>query len=94
MKAGCLENDKIYGRDCRGGRAVCRGSRRKCANHTGDTGKDNAFNNNASMDTAIHSDKASAGMAGKIVILLLVDIYGQLKKLNERQGKEDAGNND
>lgn len=29
-----------------------------------------------------------------IVILLLVDIYGQLKKLNERQGKEDAGNND
>ena len=29
-----------------------------------------------------------------IAILLLVDIYGQLKKLNERQGKEDAGNND
>lgn len=29
-----------------------------------------------------------------IVILLLVDIYGQLKKINERQGKEDAGNND
>ena len=29
-----------------------------------------------------------------IVILLLADIYGQLKKLNERQGKEDAGNND
>lgn len=29
-----------------------------------------------------------------IAILLLVDIYGQLKKLNKRQGKEDAGNND
>lgn len=29
-----------------------------------------------------------------IAILLLVDIYGQLKKINERQGKEDAGNND
>ena len=29
-----------------------------------------------------------------IVILLLVDIYGQLKKLDERQGKEDAGNSD
>lgn len=29
-----------------------------------------------------------------IAILLLVDIYGQLKKLNERQGREDAGNND
>lgn len=26
-----------------------------------------------------------------IAILLLVDIYGQLKKINERQGKEDAG---
>lgn len=29
-----------------------------------------------------------------IVILLLVDIYKQLKEMNERQGKEDAGNND
>lgn len=29
-----------------------------------------------------------------IVILLLVDIYTQLKKMNERQGKEDAGHND
>ena len=29
-----------------------------------------------------------------VAILLLVDIYGQLKKMNERQGKEDAGNND
>lgn len=29
-----------------------------------------------------------------IVILLLVDIYGQLKKINERQGKEDAGKRD
>lgn len=28
-----------------------------------------------------------------IVVLLLVDIYGQLKKMNERQEKEDAGNN-
>lgn len=26
-----------------------------------------------------------------IVILLLVDIYTQLKKMNERQGGEDAG---
>ena len=41
--------------------------------------------------------KERAGMTNIlliIVILLLVDIYGQLKKLNERQGKEDAGNND
>lgn len=66
MKAGRLENDKIYGRDCRGGRAVCRGSRRKCAYLTGDTGKDSDFNNYASMDSAIQSDKASAGMAGKL----------------------------
>lgn len=29
-----------------------------------------------------------------IAILLLVDIYGQLKKINERQGKEDAGKRD
>lgn len=29
-----------------------------------------------------------------IVILLLVDIYGQLKKINERQGEEDAGKRD
>ena len=29
-----------------------------------------------------------------IVILLLVDIYGQLKKINERQGNEDAGKRD
>lgn len=29
-----------------------------------------------------------------IAILLLVDIYGQLKEINERQGEEDAGNND
>lgn len=29
-----------------------------------------------------------------IVILLLTDICGQLKKINERQGKKDAGNND
>lgn len=29
-----------------------------------------------------------------IAILLLVDIYGQLKKINERQGKEDAGERD
>lgn len=29
-----------------------------------------------------------------IAILLLADIYGQLKKINERQGREDAGNND
>ena len=41
--------------------------------------------------------KERAGMTNIlliIAILLLVDIYGQLKKLNERQGKEDAGNND
>lgn len=41
--------------------------------------------------------KERAGMTNFlliIVILLLVDFYGQLKKLNERQGKEDAGNND
>ena len=45
-----------------------------------------------------HRDrKERAGMTNIlliIAILLLVDIYGQLKKLNERQGKEDAGNND
>lgn len=29
-----------------------------------------------------------------IAILLLVDIYGQLKKINERQGKEDEGKRD
>ena len=29
-----------------------------------------------------------------IAILLLVDIYGQLKKIKERQGKEDAGKRD
>ena len=29
-----------------------------------------------------------------IAILLLVDIYEQLKEMNERQGKEDAGNDD
>lgn len=29
-----------------------------------------------------------------IAILLLVDIYGQLKKINERQGKEDARERD
>lgn len=41
--------------------------------------------------------KERAGMTNIlliIAILLLADIYGQLKKLNERQGKEDAGNND
>lgn len=42
-------------------------------------------------------EKERAGMTNIlliIAILLLVDIYGKLKKLNERQGKEDAGNND
>ena len=29
-----------------------------------------------------------------IAILMLADIYGQLKKINERQGKEDAGKRD
>ena len=29
-----------------------------------------------------------------IVILVLLDIDGRLIKMNERQGKEDAGNND
>ena len=29
-----------------------------------------------------------------IAILLLVDSYGQLKKIYERQGKEDAGKRD
>lgn len=41
--------------------------------------------------------KERAGMTNIlliIAILLLVDIYGQLKKMNERQEKENAGNND
>ena len=41
--------------------------------------------------------KERAGMTNIlliIAILLLVDIYGQLKKMNERQDKEIAGNND
>lgn len=41
--------------------------------------------------------KERAGMTNIlliIAILLLVDIYGQLKKMNERQDKENAGNND
>lgn len=57
----------------------------------------NAKTKIATADRYHHARKDRAGMTNIlliIAILLLVDIYGQLKKLNERQGKEDAGNND
>ena len=41
--------------------------------------------------------KERAGMTNflmVIVIMVLLDIDGRLIKMNERQGKEDAGNND
>ena len=67
-KAGYWENDKIYGRDCRGGRRICKGRGRVHGIHIWGTGKMAYYNYSASMDIAIQSDKGSAGTTGKLGI--------------------------